>query len=65
MNFKLDDIEAFNLDHLLDKIISTSHLSNIKKLFYTIDENEEFTFDQAFYDEIVEISDRLTKERRK
>jgi hypothetical protein len=59
INFKLDDNEAWFLTQILDNALVNYDL------FITVDENDEETFDENFYEEIMILRKRLIEIRSK
>lgn len=59
IKLKLDDVQAWFLTQILDNV------SDQYDLFYTMDENDEETFDKDFHEEIISIRDKLLEIRLK
>ena len=59
IKLELDDMQAWFLTQILDNV------SDRYDLFYTMDENDEETFDKDFHEEIISIRDKLLEIRLK
>lgn len=59
IKLELDDVQAWFLTQILDNV------SDQYDLFYTMDENDEETFDTDFHEEIISIRDKLLEIRLK